>query len=98
MTQNYLVIENNTVTNVCIWDGNPSTWTPPKDATMLVQATTPAMVWDLNTDKTDWVLTEVIGQGQIGFAWNGTVCITNEPKPQNPPVANQPITSGTQDV
>ena len=81
--QNYLIVENNIVTNVCVWDGDINTWTPPSDATMLVQATTPAMVWRLNTDNTDWVLTEVVGAGDIGFTWNGTVVTTNQLKPNN---------------
>jgi hypothetical protein len=32
---------------------------------------------------TDWILVEEIGAGQINFTWNGTVCTTNEPKPQS---------------
>ena len=80
-TQNYLMVENDVVTNVCVWDGNINTWSPPADATMLIQATTPAIVWQLNADKTDWVLTEVIGSGAIGFSWDGSVVTTNQPKP-----------------
>lgn len=94
-TQNYLVIENNIVTNVCVWDGDVNTWTPPSDATMLVQATTPAMVWaSVLTDNiiTDWVLKEIIGAGNINFTWNGSVVTTNEPKPAIPV---QPVTTGT---
>ena len=91
-TQNYLMVENDVVTNVCVWDGNSDTWTPPADATMLVQATTPAMVWGLNADKTDWVLTEVLGVGDIGFTWDGTVVITNQSKPAS---IEQPATTGT---
>lgn len=79
--QNYLVVENNEVTNVCVWDGDVNTWTPPLDATMLVQFTTPAIVWKLNSDKTDYVLTEVVGAGDIGFTWDGKVVTTNQPKP-----------------
>ena len=75
------MIQENVVTNVCVWDGDINTWTPPADATMLIQATTPAMVWQLNADKTDWVLTEVIGSGAIGFSWDGSVVTTNQPKP-----------------
>jgi hypothetical protein len=91
MEQNYLQIQNNVVTNVVIWDGG-SDWNPPSDATMLVQATTPAYIWQLNSDKTAYVLTEVTGQGGIGFTWNGTAVTTNEPQP-NPPI--QPVTTGT---
>ena len=91
-TQNYLMIESDVVTNICVWDGNTQTWTPPSDATMLVQATTPAMIWQLNSAKTDYVLTEVLGAGGIGFTWNGTACVTNEPQPTVP---TQPATTGT---
>jgi len=83
-TQNYLIIENNVVSNVCVWDGNTETWTPPSNATMLIQAVTPAMIWEAvytNNKLTDYVLTEKIGVGQIGYTWNGTVATTNEPKP-----------------
>jgi hypothetical protein len=86
-TENYLMIENNVVSNVCLWDGNSQTWTPPSDATMLVQETTPAMVWQaviVDEKITDWVLTEQLGEAQIGFTWDGTVCTTNEPKPEIP--------------
>jgi hypothetical protein len=91
-TQNYLVVENNVVDNIVLWDGDINTWQPPTDATMLVQATTPAMIWELNADKTDNVLVEVVGVGQIGFTWNGTVLTTNQPKP---PIPVQPVTTGT---
>ena len=84
--QNYLVIENNAVTNVCVWDGNTDTWTPPIDAIMLVQSTTPAMVWEKT--KVDGVITfnlvEQMGAGGVGFTWNGTVLTTNEPQPEVP--------------
>ena len=86
-TQNYLIIQENVVTNVCFWDGNPNTWQPPSGAITLIQADTPAMIWEavIVDDKiTDWVLEEQIGVGQIGFTWNGTVCTTNEPKPAIP--------------
>ena len=79
--QNYLMIQSDIVTNCVVWDGNTQAWQPPVDTTMLVQATTLAMVWLLNTDKTDYVLTEVIGAGDIGFTWNGTVLTTDKPKP-----------------
>jgi hypothetical protein len=83
-TQNYLIIESNVVTNSVVWDGNTNTWTPPINATMLIQSTTSAMVWEAvytNNKLTDWVLTEKNGVGQIGFTWNETVLTTNEPKP-----------------
>ena len=83
-TQNYLIVEANIVTNNVVWDGDVNTWTPPQGSIALVQATIPAMVWELNADKTDYVLTEQVGAGDIGFTWDGTVCITNQPKPTIP--------------
>ena len=93
ITQNYLIIEQNVVVNIVIWDGDTAQWTPPEGSIALVQATTPAMVWVLNADKTDFVLTEQMGAGSMGFTWDGTNCITNEPKPEVPV---QPVTTGTQ--
>lgn len=90
--QNYLIVENNVVTNGCVWDGDVNTWTPPLDATMLIQSTTPAIVWELNSDKTDWVLTEVVGVGAIEFTWDGSVLTTNQSKPTS---IEQPATTGT---
>jgi len=94
-TQNYLVIENNMVTNSVVWDGNTQDWQPPTDSIMLIQATTKAMIWQailISNKITDWVLQEVTGAGEIGFIWNGTVLTTNEPKPSIP---TQPTTTGT---
>jgi len=86
MEQNYLMINQSTnvVDNISVWNGDTGTWQPPADYLMLVQATTPAMVWQpVVVDKiiTDYVLVEEIGAGQIGFTWDGTVCTTNQPKP-----------------
>jgi len=82
--QTYLMVQADVVTNSLLWDGNPETWTPPADATMLPQETTPAMVWIpvvVDGKIVDNVLEQVIGAGQIGFTWNGTVLTTNAPKP-----------------
>jgi hypothetical protein len=81
MSQNYLVIQNNVVTNVCVWDGNSSTWAPPQGAVMRIQATTPAVVWVWDENLNDCVLKEVMGAASIGFTWDGTKCTTNQPKP-----------------
>jgi hypothetical protein len=79
--QDYLIIDANVVTNIVTWNGDTSQWTPPQGSIALIKATTPAMIWAFNADKTDYVLKEVIGAGTIGFTWDGTVCTTNEPKP-----------------
>ena len=95
-TQNYLIVENNVVTNNVLWDGNTQDWTPPTGSIQLVQSTTPAMVWQLNAGNPPmWALTEVVGAGDIGFTWNGTVLTTNEPEPPTPV---QPKTTGTQTI
>lgn len=94
MNQNYLMVnkDTNIVDNISIWDGNTDTWQPPSIYLMLVQATTPAFIWGLNNDKTAYVLTEVLGAGQIGFTWDGTAVTTNQPEPTPPQVE----TTGTQ--
>lgn len=98
--QNYCMvnIETNVCDNICIWDGDPNTWTPPAIYLMLVQATTPSKVWVLNQDKTDYELVVVDGQGQIGFTWDGTYLTTNQPKPPLPTPADQPAVEGAQTV
>lgn len=90
--QNYCMVNDQTKVceNVVLWDGNPDTWMPPAGYLMLVQSTTPTKVWGMDADKT-WVLVEVIGDGQIGFTWDGQFLITNEPEP-----APQPTTTGAQ--
>jgi hypothetical protein len=83
-TQNYLIIESNVVTNNVVWDGNTTTWRPPANSIQLVDATTPAMIWQpvlVDSKITDWVLGEQLGAGDIGFTWNGAVLTTNQPKP-----------------
>ena len=93
--QQYLIIENNIVTNICVWNGDTSIWTPPAGSIVLVQTTTPAMIWQavvVEEKITDYVLVEQLGQGDIGFTWDGTDCITNQPKPIIP---TQLTTTGT---
>jgi hypothetical protein len=95
-TQNYLMVQNSVVSNIVFWDGNTDTWQPPKNAIMLVQDTTPAMVWeDVAVDEkvVDYILVEKIGAGAIGFTWNGTIATTNQPKPSIPiyPPEPEPI-------
>jgi hypothetical protein len=84
--QNYLIINQatNIVENTCVWDGNTQTWSPPANYLALVQATTPAVVWVWNDALNDTELQEKLGQGGVGFTWDGTKCITNQPKPVLP--------------
>lgn len=96
-TQNYLMINQSTnvVDNVCLWDGNPNTWQPPAGYLMQPQATTMALVWVWDKPVDDYVLAQEMGGGQIGFVWNGSECVTNEPKPPKPV---QPAVSGAQNL
>jgi hypothetical protein len=82
--QSYLVVNQTTniVDDVVVWDGNTETWTPPANCLMLIQATTPALIWDSNENYTIFTLKEQMGAGQIGFTWDGTVLTTNQIKPK----------------
>ena len=95
--QNYLIVENNIVTNNVLWDGNTDTWQPPIDSIQLIDADTYAMVWIAtsveilpptvpSTCTTIYSLEKVLGAGDIGFTWDGTVLTTNQPKPPKPPI------------
>ena len=82
--QNYLIIESNIVTNVCVWNGDTTQWTPPQGSIALTQDTVPAMVWKPVYESDiiiNWQLTEELGAGAIGYTWDGTVLTTNQPKP-----------------
>jgi len=99
--QNYLIIENNIVTNIVVWNGDTNVWTPPNGSIALIQATTPAMVWSAPTETKPSVLIEVVGAGGIGFTWDGTFVITNQLQPvyvptvPTNPAPNQPSSTGT---
>lgn len=79
----------NVVDSICLWDGDTSTWTPPPNTLMLIQANTQALVWKpviVDNKVVDYVLVEELGVGAVGFTWNTTTQIltTNEPKPAIP--------------
>lgn len=95
--ENYLIIENNVVTNIVLWDGNEQTWLPPANSIVLCQATTPTKDWKLDSsfNPPDYVLTEYNGGSQLDYLWDGTKCVTNLPKPPTPV---QPSTEGTQEL
>lgn len=97
MIQTYLMVnkDNNICEDSCMWDGNTQTWQPPEIYLMFIQATTPAMVWGLNPEKTDYILVEKIGEGRVNYIWDGTALITNDPKPN---LEMQPTTDGTQQI
>jgi hypothetical protein len=99
-TQNYLMINEstNTVENIILWNGNTQTWTPPTGYLMRVQATTTAMIWNAveNAGIITYELIPVVGAGDIGYTWNGTVLTTNVPKPIDVVPSNQqPVSTGT---
>lgn len=71
----------NTIDSDIIWNGDTNIWQPPSGYTMLQNSTTPSMVWRLDNNQVDFVLTEVYGVGSAGFVWDGSVLTTNEPKP-----------------
>ena len=91
-TQNYCMVnkDSNICENITVWDGNPDTWTPPSNYLMLIQATTLSKVWQINTESGIYELKEVLGLGDIGFTWDGTYLITNQPQPS--PLLPDPIT------
>lgn len=78
------MIQENVVTNICVWNGDVNSWQPPQSATMLIYNTTLTKIWALNEEKTDYVLVNSVGNADIGFTWDGTYCVTNQPKPELP--------------
>lgn len=89
MNNQYLMINETTniVENICVWDGNPNTWQPPSNTLMLLLLDTPAMIWQAvraNKKIIDYILVEAIGVAEVGYTWNGTACVTNQPKPEIP--------------
>jgi len=81
--QNYLLIDtNNVVENIVRWDGE-SEWVKPEGFITILKSTTPAKIWDLNKNVSPNVyeLIEVMGSGDLGFTWDGTVLTTNHPQP-----------------
>jgi len=96
ITQNYLIVEENIVTNNVIWNGDVNIWMPPANSIQLIQNDTNAMIWVLLKGDTSYTLGEVLGAGQIGFSWNGSVLITNELQPADP--KTQPLTTGMQTI
>lgn len=99
--QNYCMVNLQTMLceNVVLWDGNRSSWNPAPEYLMLVQGETMAKVWTLISAQEGYVLAPVLGQGQIGFLWDGEFLITQEPPPQLeelPIGENQPVVEGAQ--
>lgn len=82
--KSYLLINsNNIVDNIIEWDGDTSKWSPPNNFTCVLKDTAPANVWVFNVENNTFVLTEVVGSGNIGFIWNPdtSTLTTNEEQP-----------------
>lgn len=78
----YLMIQNNVVVNICLWNGDINTWQPPQDTIMLLLENTPSKIWGVNEELKDYILVDSIGDAGIGFSWDGAFAVTNEPKPE----------------
>lgn len=91
--------QTNIVVGSCMWDGNRETWTPPEEYILVPEEATEALHWYLNAeDKQTYSLQTWVNKplgGVIGFTFDGTKFITNEPQPE-PRV--QPATSGMQTI
>ena len=85
---NYLLVNTSTTPETCdnvvVWDGDTNTWTPPASHIALLQETTPSKDWSWDATSNTWVLAESIGDGQIGYTWDGVALTTNEPQPVVP--------------
>ena len=82
--KNYLVIKENVVTDIVVWDGNVATWTPPTGTIALAQESTPTKIWRRTEDFNDYELVDSTGDACIGFTYDGSACVTNETKPEVP--------------
>ena len=80
--KNYLIVQDNVVTNTVVWNGDVNQWAPPNDAVMLIAEETPALDWQVTSDLSDYSLVTVMGGGRIGFIWDGLTLKTPEPKPE----------------
>ncbi len=85
--QNYLLINTSVdpaiCENICVWDGNKETWNPGENYIALPQDSTIALDWSWNTNTNTWIMTDAVGQGQIGYTWNGEKLVTNFPYPSS---------------
>lgn len=79
--QNYLIIENDIVTNIVMWDGDTKSWMPPADSITKIKDEVPAKVWRFNPEISDFEIQTIIGASSIGFTWDGTYTNTNREKP-----------------
>jgi hypothetical protein len=82
-SQPYLLINktSNVVENIVSWDGDINTWEPSANDLAIPQATTSAKIWLPNEETRNYELVEIVGAGDIGFTWDGSVLTTNVPQP-----------------
>jgi hypothetical protein len=94
MIKVYIVIDNNVVVNSILID---SATDFNVDAGLLLPVdTTPSIDWQWDTENKKWSLVrQENGGAQIGFAWNGSECVTTFPEP-DPIATSQPTTTGSQ--
>lgn len=85
-TQSYCMINlaNNVCENLVMWDGNTETWPPPEGYLLIPQAQVPAKVWQIDVPNNCYTLEVVYGAAEIGFGWDGTYLMTNQPQPPAP--------------
>lgn len=79
--KNYLIIESGVVTNEVVWNGDVNIWTPPSGSIALIAESTLARIWEPDQATQQYVLHGVLGAGNIGFTWDGSVLTTNVPQP-----------------
>lgn len=88
MTKNYCIVNTETspqyCENIVIWSGDTTTWNPPEGSIALIQDETPSLNWVFDATANSYVLSPSVGEGSIGWTWDGTNLITNEPEPVNP--------------
>lgn len=82
--QNYLIVnlETQLVENIVLWDGSATSWQPPTNSIALIQSQTPSKIWMYSQTLNSFEMVEVLGEGQIGFSWDGEFVITNQSPPQ----------------
>ncbi len=87
MTKNYCIVNTETspqyCENVVIWNGDTNIWNPPEGSIALVQDETPSLDWVFDATANSYVLFLSVGEGSVGWTWDGSALTTNELKPSN---------------
>lgn len=79
----YLMINTNTniCVNIILWDGDETNYKPPEGYILLTKDDIKAVNWYWT--GTEWTLTEFMGQGEIGYTWDGEKLTTPYEKPED---------------